>query len=182
MIHVVFWIMTVCCQVCGWPCWQEHFASMFRQWWQHVSVNMGTCHWVTCFHHAAYDSKIINSFNISLLSQNICCWMAGWIIGCFTKDQLQWLFPVKWCVLVELEGLEKEVITSYSRGLSWHFLGETGNPWRTCHNNPVKTQTRQLPKSRSDTTLLDPTCSVYYRISNVCIIPESTLIWNVCVF
>jgi hypothetical protein len=51
----------------------------------------------------------------------------------------------------------------------------SGRDRKTCHNNPVKIQTRQLPKSGSDTTLLDPTCSVYYRISNVCIIPKTTL-------
>jgi hypothetical protein len=142
MIHVVFWIMTVCCQVCGWPCWQEHVASMFRQWRQHVSVNMCTCHWVTCFHHAAYHSKIINSFNFSLLWQYICHWMAGWIIDCFTQYQLRGLFPVKWCVrmicLGKVGGLEEEVITSHFRGLSWHFVGGTGKPWKTCPNNPVQ--------------------------------------------
>jgi uncharacterized membrane protein len=67
---------------------------------------------------------------LTLLSQYICCWMAGWIVGYFTKYQLQWLFPVKWCVRMicpgKVGGLEEEVITSHFRGLSWHFLGETG--------------------------------------------------------
>jgi hypothetical protein len=72
-----------------------------------------------------------------------------------------------------LEGLEEEVITFQRSVMA--FSGRQEN-----HEKPIiitlsKIQTRQVPKRKFDTTLLDPTCSVYYRISNVCIIPKTTL-------
>jgi hypothetical protein len=69
------------------PTCSDNGGSMFVSTWVLVTGSR-------VFYLAAYHSMIINSFNFSLLPHYIR-WMAGWILGYFTKYQPQWLFPVK---------------------------------------------------------------------------------------